>query len=520
MRRTARVVCLVLAIGAYGLTFAQVSSDARLEKAFKRPPQNGWTFVHLEGTPAQIGFQHGYLLAHEIADGSQVIQLELPHDTGKAWQFFREAAEKVLWPRIEDQYREELQGIVAGLKAQAVNLDLWDVVAVNAWLELGYYASWYDQKHNLEGRPKGAVPERCSAFLATGRFTRDGKIVMGHNAWTGYADGTRWTIIYDIVPARGHRILMDGYPGIIHSGDDFGINSAGIMITETTISGFAGFKTEGIPEFVRARKAMQYASSIDEFVQIIREGNNGGYANTWLAGDRKTGEIARLELGLKNVTLARTKDGFYGGANFPINPKLARQETSFPVKDRGVSANARHNRWKQLAAEYKGRVDVETGKKFLSDHYDTYAKKEEPNERTLCGHIDLSQRGAKPWQPPYGVAGAIQAKLADSSMAERMSLMVAAGHPCGIHFHAGEHLEAFEAVYLLLYHLARVGVEGRDDGDHRLQDGVDALGPDGDDGVRGAEGQFAFGGIGGEAERGRDNEQGHNDDCEQSQSTH
>ncbi len=38
---------------------------------------------------------------------------------------------------------------------------------------------------------------------------------------------------------------------------------------------------------------------------IIKEGNNGGYANDWLVGDRKTGEIAYLELGLKNTPLWR-----------------------------------------------------------------------------------------------------------------------------------------------------------------------------------------------------------------------
>ena len=38
---------------------------------------------------------------------------------------------------------------------------------------------------------------------------------------------------------------------------------------------------------------------IDDYVRIIKEGNNGGYANDWLIGDRKTGEIAYLELGLE-----------------------------------------------------------------------------------------------------------------------------------------------------------------------------------------------------------------------------
>ena len=38
----------------------------------------------------------------------------------------------------------------------------------------------------------------------------------------------------------------------------------------------------------------------------MREGNNGGYANTWLLADTKTNEIGKLELGLKNVIFYRS----------------------------------------------------------------------------------------------------------------------------------------------------------------------------------------------------------------------
>jgi hypothetical protein len=267
--------------------------------------------------------------------------------------------------------------------------------------------------------------------------------VIGHNAWTGYADGARWNIIFDITPAKGYRILMDGYPGYIHSGDDFGMNSAGILITETTITGFRGFDPSGIPEFVRARKAMQYANSIDEFARLMREGNNGGYANNWLVADRNANEIASLELGLKNVELRRTNDGYFSGANFPVNEKLAREETDFSMDDPAVSANARRLRWDQLMAEYRGKIDVKAGQQFLSDHYDTFQKKVEPNERTLCGHVDLSPRGMGNWQPPFGAAGAVQAKVTDARMAERMSLTASMGHSCGIHFRAGAHLRRY-----------------------------------------------------------------------------
>lgn len=416
-------------------------SENRLKKSFRRPDNNGWIFVHLEGSPADIGYQHGYWLAPEIQDTFRVVSRGLTHDSKKNWGFFREAAQNVLWPHVEPQYREELVGIVEGLKAKGAKLDLWDLVALNAWLELSpYYTNWYDKAHKIASAPR-PTPEHCSAFVATGSYTKDGRVVIAHNNWTEYKEGSRWNIMFDIAPARGHHFIMDGMAGLIHSGDDFGINDAGIAITETTIGYFSRFDPNGVPEFVRARKAMQYATSINEFAAIMKEGNNGGYANNWLVADSKNNEIASLELGLENVTLQTKTDGYFVGANFPVNPKLAREETDFPVNDPSVTGNARHARWEQLMAENKGQIDVTSAQRFLADHYDSYAKKTEPNERTLCGHIDLSARGAKPWEPEYGIAGAVQNKAADAMMISTMTLTAAMGHSCGIDFRASEHLK-------------------------------------------------------------------------------
>jgi hypothetical protein len=235
---------------------------------------------------------------------------------------------------------------------------------------------------------------------------------------------------------------MDGMPGLIHSADDFGINDAGIMITETTISNFHGFDEHGIPEFARARKAMQYSESIDDFARIMKAGNNGGYANTWLVGDRKTNEIGRLELGLKNVTLEETKDGYFVGSNFPINPKLTQEETDYPINDPNTPNSCRHRRWDQLMAENKGKIDISAGERFETDHYDVVTHEIDPNERTLCGHNDRSSRGLPSWQGPYAPAGVAQAKVSDSEMAARMAFVAGMGHPCGVEFDAASHLKS------------------------------------------------------------------------------
>lgn len=415
-------------------------ADNNLAGAFRNPEKAGWIFVHLEGTPQGIGYQHGYLLTPEIEDAQRAIELSVTHDVKHNWLELRTVAEKYFWPTVPDEYREELQGIAEGAQAHGSKLDVMDLVVMNAFMEFSYYYGSSEQ-HQAKGVSVN-VGEHCSAFVATGKYTKDGRIVIGHNNWSDYLSGSRWKIVFDITPGKGRHLIMDGVPGLIHSGDDFGINDAGIMITETTIGNFHGFNTKGIPEFVRARKAMQYAESIDDFARLMEEGNNGGYANTWLIGDRKTNEIGRLELGLKYVTLERTSDGFFVGSNFPINPKLIAEETDFPISDPNTPDLVRLRRWNQLMAENKGRINVETGKKFETDHFDMITKEYDPNERTICGHIDKSSRGMKGWQNAYGPAGAVEAKVADSAMAEKMSFAAGAGHPCGVEFHAKEFLQA------------------------------------------------------------------------------
>jgi hypothetical protein len=410
----------------------------------KRTEKNGWIVVRLSGSPAEIGRQHGQLLAPEIADSYRVVKTILEHDSGQKWAFFREAAENVLWPRVPDEYRAELQGLLSGLQAAGMKIDLWDLVAYNAWLELTpYYVNYYNERYKVANAPKPrSAPEHCSAFVATGSYTKDGRPVIAHNAWIDYAVGSRWNVIFDITPTAGQHFIMDGLPGLIHSADDFGINASGLTITETTISQFSSdFDPNGIPEFVRARHALQYASTIDEFVAVMKEGNNGGYANTWLVADRKSGEIASLELGFKNVILQRTKDGYFAGSNFPGDAKLTSEETSFDPKDTTSSPLARRARWDQLMAENRGRIDVTLARRFLGDTFDIIEKKIQPSERTLCGRNDLSTRGMKPWQMEFGPAGAVQNKAADAAMMEQMSLWGAMGPQCGPNFSAAQHLK-------------------------------------------------------------------------------
>src|SRR5438067_405197 len=133
---------LLFAIPAVVLAYAADSIVFRIRVArgnAYRFQQGGWTYVHLEGSPADLGYQHGYLLAPEVQDAFEAIKLFDVHQSGKDWEFFRTTARQMLWPHIDREYQQELQGIADGVKAKGVNLDVWDIVALNAFEEVPDY---------------------------------------------------------------------------------------------------------------------------------------------------------------------------------------------------------------------------------------------------------------------------------------------------------------------------------------------------------------------------------------------
>ncbi len=412
-----------------------VSSTDPLAKA-SRENKNGWIYVHLEGTPSEIGYQHGFLLANEIDTNIQCVSYYFEHETKHDWNFFRRAAQSFMWNKLDPEYKDEINGIVAGLHAKNKNYDSLDITALNAMEELGFYYIPSLMNAAKPGSGNNKAPGNCSAFIATGSYTSDGKIVMAHNNWTEYIIGQHWNVIADIVPQKGNHILMDCMPGFIHSGDDFFITNNGILITETTITGFNLFDSTGIPEFMRARKAAQYSNSIDDVIKIFTTGNNGGYANDWLIGDTKTNEVAKLELGLKDYRVWRSKDTAIIGSNFPSDPKLIKDETTFDVNDKTTSPNARKVRMQQLVCvNDKGKLNVETAKLIEADHYDAVHKTHANNKCVICGHIDEDPNGCKEWdEPAFYPMGAVQGKVTTADLAKSMELWAHMGHPCGEDF--------------------------------------------------------------------------------------
>jgi hypothetical protein len=443
----------LLTVIMFGCTQKHEAAHDRMANA-SRLDSNGWIYVHLKGSPADIGYQHGYLLAPEIDTLMKAEMYYMPYASKKDWAFYRSAAARFLWKKLDPEYQAEIKGITEGLAAKGIKYDTLDITALNAYIELSSYYVPTLMNKVKPGSGDNRAPGNCSAFIATGSYTKDGKIVMSHNNWTDYSIGERWNVIADIKPEKGNHILMDCLPGFIHSGDDFVETSSGMLITETTITQFKGFDTTKTPEFMRARKAAQYANSIDDVIKIMTTDNNGGYANDWLIGDTKTNEVAKLELGLKDWRVWRSKDTAIIGSNFPSDPKLIKEETTFKVDLKTSSPNARKVRLQQLVDQYKGKLDAETSKIIQGDRFDALQNKLAYNRCVISGHVDEDKFGCAEWaEPPFFPMGAVQSKVTTSEMAKKMTLWAHMGHPDGADFLAAPFFKlhpefAYQSKYL------------------------------------------------------------------------
>lgn len=394
--------------------------------------RDGWHILRLEGTPETIGFEHGLTLAPQIDAFIKAIKLEASHDLPPEhqWEFFKEAAVRICWPRTSESLRREITSIAAGLQKAGYTYTWEDILTLNAHIELMGY--WYPiaMKQATGIDQPSRAHEACSAFIATGDMTADRSIIMGHNFWWGYLTGQHFNVMLCIKPDQGHAFTMQTAPGLVHSGTDVAVSQAGLMLCETTISGFVGFDENGTPEFVRMRSAIQYSSSIDDMIATFKQGNNGGYANTWLIGDQKTGEIAKLELGLRNVVVSRTTNGAYYGANFA-------ESEAIKAECPGMSFEhwPRRDRWQQLMDEYKGRINLAAAQSFLGDTTDPKTGAKGATGTTLCGRADLDP------SRNFHAGGGVSNCIVTSASARQNTLMAKWGFGDDSHFSANGYFE-------------------------------------------------------------------------------
>ena len=353
-----------------------------------RYPAAGWIYLHIEGQPYERGYQHGYLMAREIPEYLERCAADLG---GKAdpqsWDEFRTTANALFLRGFDREILEEMKGIAEGASDAGAHwlgrrIDLVDIVVANTTVEMGeLHSAMRMTPTGLEGarldapgyfdRKRDSAVDHCSAFAATGAATRDGKMVIGHVTWWPLTLAEQTNVMLDIQPAKGHRMIMQSYPGGIESGTDWYQNDAGMVLTETTIRQ-SPFNIEGTPVAFRARQAIQYGGNVDEIVERLGTRNNGLYTNEWLIGDGKNNEIAMYELGTARTKLWRSSrkewfggtEGFYWGDNNAKDLQVRLEYVPDPLGAPEYVPYVPHTRdtaWQDLYGKYRGQIDEQFG---------------------------------------------------------------------------------------------------------------------------------------------------------------
>jgi hypothetical protein len=402
-----------------------------------RYPQAGWVVVHVEGEPYPRGYQQGRLLAKEIAAYVRMLSTELsPKAPADGWKSARRLANALFLRQIDREFLEEMKGIAdgatdAGATFDDRDIDLTDVVVLNTWMEIESLDAALDATPvGLERKqfprpapprapaPRPVKPDHCSAFVATGPATADGKIVFGHITMAGLTSGPFVNYWLDVTPHKGHRFVMQAFPGAVWSSQDYYINAAGVLLCETTIDQ-TPFDPKGESLVSRARKAIQYADGIDGVVKALSTKNNGLYSNEWLIGDLKTNEIAMFELGTAESRLWRSSKeqwfegtkGFYWGCNnaksLQVRLEALPADSTEKPEDQRWEADERDDAWLKFYKEHavKGKIDAAAAKKALTSEVLAPRTALDAKYTTadlagqLATHALYGPPTGKPWKP-------------------------------------------------------------------------------------------------------------------------
>jgi hypothetical protein len=392
---------------------------------------NGWKIISVKGDAKDRGFQHGAFFSAELSTLAGLISSQLKrhvfNTNGKpaSLESYVELCNKLARPYFDTheccrEWREELDGMVAGALSKGVIITVDLLFAWNMYLGMDAYL---DEKST----------DHCSAFIATGDATKDGKIVLAHNTHTGFVFSSVSNVVQYVKPDRGNAFVMQTSPGLICSSMDWFVCKSGIVGCETTIADITYTPKFGKPYFCRIRECMQYANNLDDCVAIMKRDNAGDYPGGWMFGDLNTNEIMLLEVAKTVAEPRRTKSGVYYGCNFAHDSFIrdTQTENNLEINDLSTSIGARNHRldW-LLNKEYWGRIDCVVAKQIISDHYDPLTKKLRKSQRGICKHAERAPSGGMATEP----FGAIDGKVLDSKMAKRLAFWGRWGSSCGRDF--------------------------------------------------------------------------------------
>lgn len=381
--------------------------------------KNDVNILHLYGSPYQMGYQHGCLLAKEITLMIQHTLLATAAYVAAQTGTDPDTAMQMLWngqkkaqPFLPPECLEEMQGIHDGAVAAGASVTLDDILLWNT-----NYDQWciYAHPHYWPGGREEDAERRffpgpfaggCSSFCAWDEWAGgDGKLIFGKNEDNfNMPDQLENRFLIIASPDGGNRHAFMTYPGMI--GLDGGFNEKGFeMMTQLNSMQFETMEGCGIGVFTRL--LLTHASTVDDAIQIFNTHPRcAGIA--YHVADAKAKEAAVIETSSTRVSVRYPMPGIkamwqsnhsncypgwkgYSGYNMVADQVLvneiadistieAWQESLKEPYNFFVQAPSRFERYEQLIHQYYGNITPENAQLILSDRYDPYTRQTRPLE--------------------------------------------------------------------------------------------------------------------------------------------
>jgi len=251
-----------------GRPFDDGSGPPRAWSRGRLAVRGGWRFLHLEGSPREMGLQHGRLLRPVVQRvyGEYIRMIRWFRALSRA-ELLRRG--RRLEPHIPAPYLEEMHGL-----AEGAAMEYEDILIAHTFLE-------------------SVQAVQCSCFAAHGAATRGGELIFGRNLdFVSMGIAQRCGLIIFCKPDRGIPFISIAWPG--WCGAITAVNLAGLCIGPLNVLSTLAAQTtarlvreyelanggqfirsvstnlEGTPYVISFRQMAQEAATCDEAVALLR----------------------------------------------------------------------------------------------------------------------------------------------------------------------------------------------------------------------------------------------------------
>jgi hypothetical protein len=353
----------------------KVSPDAKVRKSETEiyPWNSPIPIVYVEGSGSEMGRQFGAATSDII---KRVVKFNVPRlekilsESALTKEDYLRKAEEDVARFTTSEYLDEIASM-----AEAASVSYKDLLLTNVNIDILYTLP----------EPEVHGQLFCSYFAAWGKATVDGSVIAGHNDDGGrYMD--QFLVLKIARPNRGHPFASPIVPGYI--GYHSAVNSTQTYCCSTGISDVmrnSELLEDAVPSWFLFRWLGQFSDGLDDAVNRFLSAPNMTCIN-WCFTGKNGARI--IEATPRHHAFARFPDT---SGDWIVSAGKTLCEELEPYLVQAKHPDMGDYRYDSLIRAIKmnlGRIDTETAKRIMSDHYDSSSNTVSASENTVCRHME------------------------------------------------------------------------------------------------------------------------------------